>query len=608
MGKSWDWHEKELQNFIKTQVVSGARERTLRIYVDALDECGQDIAKDLINFFQQVMSEAKSHNTFLSICFSCRHYPNIALESGFEVCVEDENHQDIKRYIQEKMDRPMLETTNPKIIQEAITDRSGGSFQWTSLVVSRVLDLHARGKSRTYILNFIQKIPSELHELYKDLLSGIEAEDLAQSIRLMQWIYFAMRPLSLDELRFAMAIDENVPYASIQECQDGEEYVESHHKMTKRVLDLSRGLAEVRSHEGKQIVQFIHQSVNDFLLEGGFARLSDNSGNIISHAHFRLSRTCLRYIAMEEIRSLKGAQRWEQPLGRCFVPKGDREELDNDFPFLSYATLYWTDHARGVEKYTPQDDLLFYCYHPSNSILPIWTELFGYFNNWSKNFPIQETALLHIVCRYDWRGLLTYMLKFADLETNCKDECGRTPLSYAIEGGHETIVRLLINRDDVEVNIEDEDGQALLSCAAQYGHEAIVRLLIGRDEVMVDTEDEGGRTPLSYAAEAGHEAIVRLLIERDGVDLDHTDIHGWTPLSYATMHVHEMIVRLLKAAIEARRQQNTSQQRMVLIKLHQTTDTTSAAAIIPSREDFHSKFSPSMNSPGKGEREKQDGE
>jgi ankyrin repeat protein len=67
---------------------------------------------------------------------------------------------------------------------------------------------------------------------------------------------------------------------------------------------------------------------------------------------------------------------------------------------------------------------------------------------------------------------------------------------------------------------KDSYGWTLLSIAVAGGHEALVRLLVERDDVKADPKDKYGRTPLSLAAERGHEAVVRLLVERDDVEAD----------------------------------------------------------------------------------------
>jgi ankyrin repeat protein len=56
-----------------------------------------------------------------------------------------------------------------------------------------------------------------------------------------------------------------------------------------------------------------------------------------------------------------------------------------------------------------------------------------------------------------------------------------------------------------------------LSWAAENGHESVVKLLLERG-VEVDSKDiEYGLTPLSWAALRGHESVVKLLFEKDSV-------------------------------------------------------------------------------------------
>lgn len=47
-GEKWKWHETELQNFLKDSVPRTSKEYSIRIYVDALDECGEKVAGELV--------------------------------------------------------------------------------------------------------------------------------------------------------------------------------------------------------------------------------------------------------------------------------------------------------------------------------------------------------------------------------------------------------------------------------------------------------------------------------------------------------------------------------------------------------------------------------
>lgn len=42
------------------------------------------------------------------------------------------------------------------------------------------------------------------------------------------------------------------------------------------------------------------------------------------------------------------------------------------------------------------------------------------------------------------------------VNANIKDEYGLTPHSWAVQGGHEGIVKLLLEREDVEADTKDE--------------------------------------------------------------------------------------------------------------------------------------------------------
>ena len=74
---------------------------------------------------------------------------------------------------------------------------------------------------------------------------------------------------------------------------------------------------------------------------------------------------------------------------------------------------------------------------------------------------------------------------------------GKTLLSRAAEGGHESIVRLLLEIGKVEVNLIDREDQMPLLRAARGGHESVVKLLLETGKVMVDSTGTYGRPPLS---------------------------------------------------------------------------------------------------------------
>ncbi|KAF7511627.1 hypothetical protein GJ744_003790 [Endocarpon pusillum] len=104
-GKKWEWHVTELRNFLGNSIPRASKAYSIRIYVDALDECGEEVARDLVAYFQRLTSKLPLTETTLSICFSCRHFPIVALAHGLTISVENENHRDIATYVQGELKR-----------------------------------------------------------------------------------------------------------------------------------------------------------------------------------------------------------------------------------------------------------------------------------------------------------------------------------------------------------------------------------------------------------------------------------------------------------------------------------------------------------------------
>jgi ankyrin repeat protein len=59
-----------------------------------------------------------------------------------------------------------------------------------------------------------------------------------------------------------------------------------------------------------------------------------------------------------------------------------------------------------------------------------------------------------------------------------KNKNGRTPLSYAAEGGYLAVVELLVQRENVEADSKNKNGRTPLSYAAGRGHLAVVGLRV----------------------------------------------------------------------------------------------------------------------------------
>ncbi len=100
-------------------------------------------------------------------------------------------------------------------------------------------------------------------------------------------------------------------------------------------------------------------------------------------------------------------------------------------------------------------------------------------------------------------------------DKNCTTNKGFTPLHFAVEEGHLTVVKYLINEIGADKNCTTNEGFTLLHCAVCCGlQESIVDYLIDECQVNVNCRDTRNCTPLYYAAYNGHTQIAIKLINQ----------------------------------------------------------------------------------------------
>jgi len=128
-----------------------------------------------------------------------------------------------------------------------------------------------------------------------------------------------------------------------------------------------------------------------------------------------------------------------------------------------------------------------------------------------------------LLCAAD-RGqaaVVQLLLKQEGVDVNAEDNMGRAALSWAAEWGHEAVVQLLLKHEGAAVNAKSDvdatgsKGRPVpewtpLHFASQNGHETVVRLLLdqGAD---VNSQATDGMTPSSLAAANNHQGILHLL-------------------------------------------------------------------------------------------------
>jgi ankyrin repeat protein len=113
------------------------------------------------------------------------------------------------------------------------------------------------------------------------------------------------------------------------------------------------------------------------------------------------------------------------------------------------------------------------------------------------------------------------------MEVNHRNTHGQTPLYLACEGGHEDVLRVLLQVEGAELSTGS--ARTPLSAAAKSGHLSIVMMLLAHPNVDVNGVGKDGCTALWHASANGHQVVVQCLLSQTEVDVNKASPHG-TPL------------------------------------------------------------------------------
>ncbi|TVY23462.1 Ankyrin repeat domain-containing protein [Lachnellula hyalina] len=552
-GEEWIWQVSDLKALAKNVVTEVARKKEVMIFVDALDEAvdeaGEKAAPSLLEFFHDLNGCAAADEGCLGgvkICVSCRPYPVLGSNVD-EIFVEHHNKDDMERYVREKLSTGILgwekEPQNVhRNLVDVIVETSRGVFLWTSLQVPKVIRRLNDGEVSFEQINpVIAAESSELYDLYQNILQNdVPVHLRKKSLHLLQWICLARRALSLTELRFALACDDEDGSALPSCCEERSTFIDSDSSMEKLARSLSGGLAEVRYYSNAINVQFIHQTVNDFVRDRGFEFLASMTdaeyyspiSNMIARGENRLSRSCINYFKMEQVS--KATMQWKELKYREGKP-----------PFLEYAYRFWLGHAGRAERGGVSQENLVEQFGSSSAAYEAWLEACKEHFQRDSISPTSGTTLLHIASGWNLQSVVQKLMHDKIL-VDQKDSNSNTPLHWAALGGHEQMVTLLLDLG-ADINTRNNEystcGSTPLMVAARNGHERLVRLLLNKgSDVNGTNKTEGGA--LEEAVSTGSLPLVKLLIESGG-DVNSCNKRGMNPLYEAAVGRYEAIARLL---------------------------------------------------------------
>ncbi|CAH0047191.1 unnamed protein product [Clonostachys solani] len=489
------WPLDQLKRLFQ-RAVSRLGTRSFTCFIDALDECNELDILDMVQFFEEMAENAVASGLSFRICFSSRHYPYIDIRRALRLTLEDQkgHDEDLANYVEGRLriKGPALEELRCEILAKA-----AGVFLWVVLVVG-ILNTEER-RGRLGMKRRLTELPGSLSHLFKDMLLR-DNDNMEDLLLCILWTLYPQRPLGPEEYYHALwiglsqkkLVDPNIPD------------ITDLHSIERYIVSSSKGLAELTKYAPRK-VQFIHESVRDFLLKDkGILELWPDLGqNWEESAHERLKQCCSDYLKHFAIHQ----------------NNYDPEFNYADYVLLQYSSLNLLYHANVAANSIPQNTFL------SRFSLSEWIMARSYSGgHLGSDEYNSETNILYILAHQGLANLVSTRLQdFPRLEIYGMQY--RYPLFAALANEYKKTVEAMISSpcviDASEIAESLTYGQEfinksgslnLLSWAAFEGQTDIAQLLLQRG-CLVDDRDGGNFTPLERALEQNHIKTAELLLK-----------------------------------------------------------------------------------------------
>ena len=449
-------------------------------------------------------------------------------------------------------------------------------------------------------LECLPKGNEALSGAYHQVMKRIQAQKqgykgLAQ--KALGWITYAKRPLSLDEMRYALAIQPGASEFDIENLCDLDEIISACGGLVVVERGHARNLdQDVEFWGWKDVVRLVHHSTQQFLMQNDKEYLLDAQPNIAVSCLTYLLQIFIPFAVLkaakykDDIASLLtlhpfllyAAQHWAAHASKCLeklVMKLTLQFLQDDFKVSVAAKVllvlggyaryshaeFWGDYCRlQTPTLNPVRGIhlaIFYGFEniflmlldngfgadasdPFNRTPLYWAASLGR-TSFVKKLLSMNKATAHWEKGDDENEAVSGFSSHGNVvDVNVQDSTG-TPLSWAADRGHLDVVTQLLEQEDINPNLGSEKGWTPLICAAHHGHEAVVRCLVACTDVDVNQGAFVSTTALARAVRGHHETVLRFLLSNPSIDVNAKDNKGRTPLIIAAINDYAYAAELL---------------------------------------------------------------
>ncbi|KAF4419061.1 hypothetical protein FACUT_11591 [Fusarium acutatum] len=454
------------------------------IIIDALDEC--TAREELLQWLKDLASRKAQ------LIVTGR--PEVEFQSAIPCSFDEHNcillnkqavNADIRSYVEatleqkpdfvdKKLSQDILDD-----IRDKIGDGADGMFRWAACQ----LDTLARCLSPKTIKLALRSLPRDLNETYDRMVRSIPSDYKSDAIRLLQFLVYTKRPLTLAEAIEVIATEID------QEPRGFD--VDGRLSLKNDILRYCPSLviiAEVTNYaKTVEELHLAHFSVKEYLLEQGQSDQFDQFN--LENASIAISTTCLTYLT--DI-------------------SGSHSTIRRDFPMARYAAESWMDHA--VSANTSEDVVrITIGFLRDETTFQRWCRLYQADRSWVKEPGPPRAPRLYYACLAGLAGAARdLMTEGADVNAQ-GGEYGNA-LQAASYYSKLEIVQLLLQKG-ADVNAQGGYFGNALQAASAASNPAVVQLLLDKG---ADVSAQGGYfgNALQAASAASNPAVMQLLLDK----------------------------------------------------------------------------------------------
>ncbi|KAI3326446.1 ankyrin repeat-containing domain protein [Xylariaceae sp. AK1471] len=399
-------------------------------------------------------------------------------------------------------------------IETTLIKKADGMFRWVSCQLDELEKCLGPQEVRQALAN----LPRTLDETYARIVANIPSEHKRFAIRILQFLTFSERPLSLDEAVDAIAVDTSTqrfdPENSIPVPTEISRYCSS----LVVIVERAGGYKKTTTRKS---IQLAHFSVKEYLvssrLEHSIARDFE-----MTSARASLANVCLAYLLGLE---------YNRPV----------EEVCQLYPLTVYATEYWTSHAAAANSSTFLIRNLMADFFDSKKAFEACYQLHPLDFQWMKGEELEAPPALYYAA---FAGLSQVVQMLLNKGNNANSQGGYYghALQAASCEGHEKIVQILLDHG-ADINAQGGEFNSALQAASYIGHERIIQMLLDQG-ANINAQGGSSSNALQAASYTGHEKIIQILLDQ-GADINAQSGYYGNALQAASYEGHEKIVQVL---------------------------------------------------------------